>query len=225
MNIVILGPQGSGKGTQAELLAKEFNLEHIDMGKFLREVAKMDTPLGREVYDIQNVTKTLVPARILEEVFTIKLNDISREKGIVFDGFPRNLDQTEYFEKAMKEFGRLVDKVVFVNVSKEESLKRISKRWICEKCKSVWIMGKDVTSENDKCPECQGKLMQRIDDIEEGVKIRLKVFEEETIPVINHFRNKGKIVEVNGAQAVEKVFEDIVGMLEVDYEIKSIQKY
>jgi adenylate kinase len=210
MNLIILGPQGSGKGTQAEMLAKKFDLEHIDMGKFLREVAKIDTPLGREVYDIQNVTKTLVPAKILEEVFTIKLNGISREKGVIFDGFPRNMDQAEYLEKAVKEFGRQIDKVVFVNISKDESLKRISKRWICEKCKSVWIMGKDVKNENDKCPNCQGNIMQRIDDVEEGIKIRLKVFEEETIPVIRHFYDKGKIVEINGAQTIEKVFEDIL---------------
>jgi adenylate kinase len=214
MNLIILGPQGSGKGTQAELLARKFNLEHIDMGKFLREVAKMDTPLGREVYDIQNVTKTLVPARILEEVFTIKLNGIAREKGVVFDGFPRNMDQAEYIEGKVKEFGRQIDKVIFVNISKEESLKRISKRWICEKCKSVWIMGEDVKSDKDECPNCQGKIMQRIDDVEEGIKKRLKVFEEETIPVINHFQKKGKIVEIDGAQTIEKVFADIFKKLD-----------
>lgn len=194
-------------------MAKKFDLEHIDMGKFLREVAKMDTPLGREVYDIQNVTKTLVPARILEEIFTIKLNDIPQEKGVVFDGFPRNMDQAEYFEKAMKEFGRKVDVVVFIKLSKDESLKRISKRWVCKKCKSVWIMGKDVKNAEDKCPSCGENIMQRIDDIEEGVKMRLEVFENETIPVIKHFYSEKKVVEIDGVQTIEKVSDDILEKL------------
>jgi adenylate kinase len=215
MNIVILGPQGSGKGTQAEKLAAKFELEHIDMGKFLREVAKMDTPLGKEVWHIQNVTKTLVPKRVLEEVFTIKLNDIPREKGIVFDGFPRNMDQTEYFEHAMREFGRETDAVVFIRLSKEESLRRISNRWICEKCKSVWIMGKDVKGEEDKCPNCGGKIIQRTDDTPEGIKKRLKVFKEETLPVVAYYKDRDKVIEIDGAQTIEKVFEDILNKIKV----------
>ena len=216
MNLVILGPQGSGKGTQAEKLAQKFELEHIDMGKFLREVAKMDTPLGKEVWDIQNVTKTLVPKRILEEVFTIKLNDIAREKGIVFDGFPRNMDQAEYFETAMREFGRETDAVIFIKLSKEESLRRISNRWICEQCKRVWIMGKDVKSETDKCPDCGGKIVQRADDTPEGIEKRLKVFEEETLPVVAYYEKEDKVREIDGEQTVEKVFEDIVEKLRVE---------
>ena len=212
MNIVVLGPQGSGKGTQAEKLAEKFALEHIDMGKFLREVAKMDTPLGREVYDIQNVTKTLVPSRILEEVFTIKLNSVPREQGIVFDGFPRNRDQAEYFEKAVREFGRKLDKIIYIKLSPEESVKRISKRWICGKCKSVFIMGKDIKSEKDKC-FCGGGLIQRIDDTPEGIKKRLQVFTEETLPVLDYFKGKGLVAEIDGDQSIEKVFEEILSKL------------
>lgn len=213
MNLVILGPQGSGKGTQAEKLAAHFGLEHIDMGKFLREVAKMDTPLGREVWNIQNVTKTLVPKRVLEEVFTIKLNDIPREKGIVFDGFPRNADQAEYFEKSMREFGRQTDAVIYISLSREESMKRISKRRMCEKCKHIWIMGKDIRGEKDKCPDCQGKIIQRVDDTKEGIETRLKVYKEETMPVIEYYKNQDRVIEINGAQTIEKVFEEVVEKL------------
>lgn len=214
MNIVILGPQGSGKGTQAEKLAAKFDLEHIDMGKFLREVAKMDTPLGQEVWRIQNVTKTLVPKRILEEVFTIKLNDLPREKGIVFDGFPRNVDQNDYFETAMRDFGRQMDAVIYIRLAKEESMKRIADRWMCEKCKSIWIMGKDIKSPDDLCPNCGGKLIQRADDTPEGVEKRLQVFEKETLPVVEYYRNKNKLIEIDGAQTIEKVFENILNTLE-----------
>ncbi|MDO9231506.1 MAG: nucleoside monophosphate kinase [bacterium] len=220
MNIVILGPQGSGKGTQAEKLAQKFDLEHIDMGKFLREVAKLDTPLGKEVYNIQNVTKTLVPARILEEVFTIKLNGIAREKGIAFDGFPRNIDQAKYFEKAMKEFGRQTDKVIHIKLSEKESLERISKRRVCEKCKKVFILGKDIQNaclpvgrENEKCDVCEGRIIQRIDDSVEGVKKRLEIFNEETMPVIEYYKKQGKFIEIDGDKEIEKVFEDILEKL------------
>jgi adenylate kinase len=214
MNIVIFGPQGSGKGTQAERLAEKFAAEHIDMGKFLREVAALPTPLGREVWQIQNVTKTLVPARILEEVFTIKLNSLPREKSIVFDGFPRNADQTQYFEKAMSEFGRHTDAAILINLSEEESLKRISKRWICAKCKKVFIMGRDVQSEKEKCDVCGGEIIQRTDDTKEGVAKRLRVFREETLPVVEYYKEQDKLIEINGDQSMEKVFEDILKKLE-----------
>ena len=213
MNIVIFGPQGSGKGTQAEKLAGVFDAEHIDMGKFLREVAAMDTPLGREVWQIQNVTKTLVPARILEEVFTIKLNSLPREKAIVFDGFPRNIDQTQYFEKAMQEFGRKIDAAIYIKLSKEESCKRISKRWICSKCKKVFIMGQDIQNENEKCGVCGDRIIQRTDDTEEGIAKRLEVFEKETTLVIEYYEKQDKLIEINGAQSIEKVFENILEKL------------
>src|SRR3972149_6160061 len=103
MNIVILGQQGSGKGTQASLLAEKFGMEHIDMGKTLREIALSDTPLGREIYEIQNVKKTLVSSRILREILNVKLKSIPLKKGIIFDGAPRTLDQVKYFEDAMLE--------------------------------------------------------------------------------------------------------------------------
>jgi adenylate kinase len=212
MNLVILGPQGSGKGTQAEKLAEKFGLEHIDMGKFLRGVARMDTPLGREVYEIQNVTKTLVPSRILEEVFTIKLNSIPREQGIVFDGFPRNQDQAEYFEKAMREFGRKMDKVIMIKLSPEGSVKRISKRWVCEKCKSVYIMGKDIKSSEEPCC-CGGKIIQRADDTPEGIRKRLQVYEKETLPLVEYYKKKGTLTEINGDQSIEEVFWEILGKI------------
>lgn len=213
MNIVILGPQGSGKGTQAEKLAQKFNLEHIDMGKFLREVAKMDSPLGREVYQIQNVTKTLVPTRILQEVFNVKLAALSREQGIVFDGFPRNIDQAHYFEDTLGEFGRHVDKVFVINLSEKESIERISKRRMCEKCKKSFILGKDIETEKTMCPNCGGKIIQRIDDSVEGIKKRLEIFKTETSLVIDYFREKGKLIEINGDKKIEEVFDEILSKL------------
>jgi len=195
------------------MIARKFNLEHIDMGKTLRAVAKKDTPLGKEIYNIQNITKTLVPSRILREVLSLKLNSIAREQGIIFDGVPRTLDQTEYIEEMMQEVGRHIDKVIFINVSEEESLKRISKRRVCHDCRKVFILGKDI-QEGDKCSKCGGEIFQREDDTSGGIKKRLEIFKTETTPVLEFYRQKGMLVEIDGNQTIEKVFEDIVNILE-----------
>ena len=209
MNIVILGQAGSGKGTQAEILAERFGLEHFDAGKLLRQVAKMGGPLGQEVHEIINVRKELVPSRILKEVIHIRLSDMPREKGIVFDGVPRNLEQAEYFSSVLREFGRKIDKVFFVNIPEGESVRRISSRRVCEACRKVFIMGKDVKEESDPCPSCGGKLSHRIDDTAEGVKKRLDVFEKETMAVIGYYREQGILEEIDGCQSIGKVSENI----------------
>ncbi|MFZ2188556.1 MAG: nucleoside monophosphate kinase [Candidatus Moraniibacteriota bacterium] len=213
MNLVILGPQGSGKDTQAEKLAKHFNLERVNMGNFLREVAKQDTPLGKEIYQYQNVTGTMVPSRILKEVLGIKLNSFFREQSVAFEGVPRTMEQAQYFDEAVRESGRKIDKVIFINLSKEEALKRISKRRVCKSCEKILIMGKDFDSEKEKCPDCGGEIVLRIDDADEVIAKRLKVFQDETIPVIDYYRKQKKLLEVDGAQSVEKVFEDILASL------------
>lgn len=210
MNIVILGQQGSGKGTQAERLAQKFDLEHIDMGKTLREVAIQDTPLGREIYKIQNVTNTLVPNRILRELLHLKLGSIPAKKGIIFDGVPRTLDQADDLEKALLEHGRKIDCVLFISIPEEETIKRISKRRICGNCKTILIMGKDVKNEDDPCTTCGGKISQREDDTAEGIKKRLEVFQQETVPVINYYKKNNILAEISGQQPIEKVFEAVV---------------
>lgn len=205
MNIIILGQAGSGKGTQAEILAKTGNLDHFDTGKLLRQVAKMDGALGKEIHEIINVKKELVPSRILQEIVHLRLADMPREQGIVFDGVPRNLEQANYFAAALQEFGRKIDRVFFINVNEKESIHRISSRRVCEDCKKVLIMGRDVQKEADTCPECNGEIMQRVDDTISGIKKRLQVFAEETMPVINYYKEQSVLVEVDGGQSIESV--------------------
>lgn len=209
MNLIVLGPQGSGKGTQAAFLAKEFDLEHVDMGAYLRRVAEQDTPLGKEVYRIQNVEKGLVPSRILEKVLKIKIGGLPREKGIVFDGVPRKIEQMNYLDKLISETGREISAVVFINISDGSAIKRTSLRRVCKKCGAKLIMGKDVKSENDACPKCGGEIFQREDDTPEGIKKRLEVFQKETLPVIENYRKRNLVLEIDGEGTIEEIREEI----------------
>lgn len=210
MNIIILGPQGSGKGTQAELLAKKLNLDHFDAGRALRRVSALDTPLGREVHEIITVRKELVPSRILEEVLRARLADLPREQGIVFDGVPRNAEQAEYFMEILREFGRKIDKVIFIEISKEESIKRIGKRFSCERCKEPAILKENQSA---ACSKCGGELKQRADDTKEGIEKRLKIYAEKTMPVIEFFEKMNLVAKINGEQTEEEVFSDIARVL------------
>lgn len=214
MNIVILGQQGSGKGTQAALLAEKFDLEHIDMGKTLREIALSDTPLGREIYEIQNVRKTLVSSKILREILNVKLKSIPLKKGIVFDGAPRTLDQVKYLEDAMLEMGRKIDYVFFISIPEQESIKRASRRRLCNNCQAILVMGKIIKKENDRCPKCGGEVSQRKDDTPEGIKKRLEVFKNETMPVLEYYEKEGSLIKIDGMQPVKKVFSDIIKGIE-----------
>ena len=214
MNIVILGQQGSGKGTQAALLAEKFDLEHIDMCKTLREIALSDTPLGREIYEIQNVRKTLVSSKILREILNVKLKSIPLKKGIVFDGAPRTLDQVKYLEDAMLELGRKIDYVLFISIPEQESIERASRRRLCNNCQAILVMGKIIKKENDRCPKCGGEVSQRKDDTPEGIKKRLEVFKNETMPVLEYYEKEGSLIKIDGMQPVKKVFSDIIKGIE-----------
>lgn len=209
MNIIIIGQQGSGKGTQAEMLAQKYNLEHLDVGGTLREISKINSPLGKEVHNVLNVTNGLISDEILFRVLRLKLSSLPREQGVIFDGAPRNLEQAKYLEILFKEFGRKIGQVIFINISETESLRRISSRWMCGKCKAILIMGKDIKKPADKCFKCGGGIRQRKDDTPEGVKKRLAVFKKETLPVVEYFQEKGLLIEVNGENQVEKVFQNI----------------
>lgn len=209
MNVIILGPQGSGKGTQAEILAKKFNLEHIEMGRFLREVAKLTTPLGKEINEIINIQGKLVDDKILKKVLHIKLGDLPREQGIIFDGVPRREDQLRYFEEALQEFGRKIDAVININLSEEESVKRISKRRVC-KNEHVLIMGKDIKDEKERCPICGNEIFQRIDDTPERIKTRLGIYYKDTKVVVDYYKDKGLLIEIDGMPRIEAVNENIL---------------
>jgi len=210
LNIIILGPQGSGKGTQAKFLAHKLGLEHIETGDALRKMKKESTELGKKVAQIIDQGK-LVSSALIMKIIGGKIMTIFRDKGIIFDGVPRSLDQAKLLENILKENGRYITHVFFIQISEKETVNRLSKRYICDKCGKIFIIGKDAINKLEKCPKCGGNIIRRKDDTPEGIRQRLALYQERTFPVVEYYRQKQKLIEINGEQSVEEVFNDILG--------------
>lgn len=212
MNIIIFGPQGSGKGTQADLLAEKYNLAHIETGQIFREIGREDSKLGKKIKDL-NDRKELIPDDVTVEVLRKKLEVVPLDMGIILDSAPRTAGQVEPVEQMLAELARPVGKAIYISLPYEESIARITKRYACTVCYRHFVLGKHIHEIEEPCPTCGGPIMQRADDTLEGVAKRLKTFYEVTIPVIDEYRERGMLIEVDGSQDVEKVFEDIISKL------------
>lgn len=213
MNIIILGPQGSGKGTQALFLSKNLNAIHIDLGKTLRKLAKEESPLGRELHEIIHIKKELVSDDVIEKVLAEEFKRIPLEKGIILDGAPRRIDQVEDVKQAFAISGRKIDKIVFLNVPEEESIDRVSKRYSCPKCHKHFALGENLKNPSDSCPDCNGSVEQRKDDTKEGILKRLSIFKNQTIPVVEYFRKENVLIEVDGTKSKTEVLDEILEKL------------
>lgn len=209
MNLIIFGPQGSGKGTQADLLAEKFNLIHIETGQIFREIAREKTDLGRKIKDL-NERKELIPDEITVEVIKKCLEKISFEEGVILDSAPRTMGQIEPVEKMMHQLARNINKAIYITLPYDESVARITKRYACTVCYRHFVLGKDIQSPDDPCPTCQGPIMQRGDDTPEGVAKRLKDFYAITVPVIEEYRKRDMLIEIDGNKSREEVFEEII---------------
>ena len=192
MNIIMIGMAGSGKGTQAKRIAKEYYLKHISMGDVLREEVKKGGELGQKIKDYQNEGK-LVPLDITLEALKENLG----EKNI-FDGFPRNLEQAEALDEIAP-----IDLVISLKIPDEVAVNRLSKRRQCKKCGAI------TDASQEKCPECGGELYQREDDEEGAIKKRLEVYHEMTEPLMEYYRPRELVEEVDGTKTPDEIFEEI----------------
>jgi len=214
INIIIMGPQGSGKGTQARMLAKKYDLEIFETGAVSRKIAKQDTEIGRKINEIINVKGDIVPWDFMKkEILGQKLSELNRNKGIIFDGTPRIMEEAEFWDERLKEVNRDINYVFYVDISKEESIKRISSRKLCRKNAHPLIVGKDVKEEDTKCPICGSEVYRREDDTPEKVLNRLEWSEKLLSPVIEYYKSKNMLTEINGEQSVEEVFGEIVSYI------------
>lgn len=211
--IVLLGPQGSGKGTQAKLLAKKRHLTHLEVGGLLRAEAKKATPLGRRIQKVVNEQGKLFPFRPTMALARAAVRRIPGRRGILFDGTPRRMEEVRFWERELPKLGRALTHFLFLNVSRQESIRRLARRRICSVCGSLWIKGVDVPSTHTPCPRCGGKLFFREDDRRDAVRKRLSWTQRKTRPVIHYYRRKGILHEINGEQPIAAVHRDILRAL------------
>lgn len=212
MNLIIFGPQGSGKGTQAERLSEKYNLKHIETGQIFREIAKEETPIGKIILDIYE-KKEMIPDDVTVDILRDNLDKVPTDVGLILDSAPRTMGQIEPVEKMLADLGRKLDKAIYISLPYEESILRISKRYMCSVCRRHFVLGKDILSTDDPCQTCGGPITRRSDDTPEGIAKRLDTFYEVTVPVIEHYRKKGMLIEVDGNQGMEDVFAEIVAKL------------
>lgn len=207
--IVLIGPPGSGKSTQADFLVREMNAAHVDMGLALRKTAELDTPLGRRIADIMNTRMGLVSDDVVEEVLAGALASVSPNQNVVLDGAPRRKSQIALVEEVLEKYRRSVDAVLSIVLSEEESVRRIASRRMCPLCNRSFIAGKDFELGVEICPSCGTSLERRKDDTESGVRKRFAVFFEDTLPVIEYYRNANRLIEINGLQDPASISAEI----------------
>lgn len=212
MNLIILGAPGSGKGTQAQLLAKKMGLFHLEMGDICRDLAAQKNPLGKEVASFINQGE-LVPDRIIVKILRGFLNQKNLKKGILFDGFPRKLAQAKILEDELKKWQSQIEKVILLKISYQESLRRLSARRVCPHCDRNYNLITMPPKKSGVCDQCGVSLIVRADESKEAIKQRLALYQKETLPVTEYYRGKGILLEVDGERPVEVIYKDIVKRL------------
>jgi adenylate kinase len=204
MNIVILGPQGSGKGTQAKLLSKKLELKRIEAGALVRKEAEKD----KEIWETINVKGKLIPA---EKIFGLIKREVGVGgkiiKNVLFDGYPRSLKQYKYFKNWFDETGSKLNFVILLMISEDETIKRLSARRSCPDCGTVYNLLTNPP-QGESC-NCGGTLVHREDDMPEAIKKRLIEYKEKTEPIVEEFRKEGLLLEIDGERPIDVIFDDI----------------
>lgn len=200
MGIVFLGPPGSGKGTQAESLAKEFGLKLIVMGDMLRKEIKTESMLGKKVKSY--VEKgALVPDELVIELLK---NHLINNGSFILDGFPRTIRQAELLDKTVK-----IDKVVYFKCPSETILERLSSRRICPECNKVYNLLTNKPKDDEICDDCKAKLLQRKDDEKSVIQKRIEVYNKETLPVVGFYQKKSIIEEIDANNNIKEIYSKL----------------
>ncbi|MDD5098541.1 MAG: nucleoside monophosphate kinase [Candidatus Pacebacteria bacterium] len=216
--IIILGKSGSGKGTQINFLKERFGFDFIGSGELLRERKKQKDFTGKKISQVIDFGG-IIHTPVVFELWMQELENMKKKepKGIIFDGSPRKIRETYLLDEALEWFEWNSDiKVLLIDISDDEAVKRTKIRKICPACGYILLPGKDSV-DMEECPECHEKLITRPEDSEEKTRKRLDWFKTEVGPVIEHYRGKNMLTAINGEQSVENVFKDILKELGDDY--------
>ncbi len=212
MNIVLLGAPGAGKGTQAARMVEEFSLPHISTGDIFRKAVADGTPLGLEAKRYMDAGE-LVPDEVTIGIVKERLTQPDCEAGFILDGFPRTVPQADALGAALASMGRALDAVVLVDVPSSALVARLTSRRQCRACGRIYNVMGDMPDAEGVCDSCGGEVYQRADDSVETVTNRLTVYEANTRPLIEYYRDKGLLRAVDGDRDVDDVYADIASLL------------
>lgn len=212
MRVVFLGAPGVGKGTQADRIAAQFQAAKISTGDLLREGVRNKTPLGLEAKSYMDQGK-LVPDAVVIGLVRDKLSGPGCAKGFVLDGFPRTVPQADELGSVLASKKLALDRVVNFQVSREDIIKRLSGRRSCPKCQATFHVDFAPPKKTGACDRCGESLVQRSDDQREAIETRLKVYEEQTAPLVRYYKRRQLLSQLDGSGAVDSVFQKLVQVL------------
>ena len=208
MQVVIFGPPGAGKGTQAAFIAKEQNIPHISTGDILRENVKKGTALGLKAKSYMDKGE-LVPDDLLIGLVRARLDEPDARKGFLLDGYPRTIPQAKALDGILDDLNRRLDAVVNIDVGPAELVRRLSGRRICRNCGASYHLAFNPPKADGICDACGGDLYQRADDREEAIRNRLAVYQKQTQPVLDYYKKKGVLIDIDGTGGIEEIAADI----------------
>lgn len=212
MRLILLGAPGAGKGTQAEMLMKYYKIPTISTGNIFREHISNKTDLGQQATKYMDAG-LLVPDELVIELVKDRITRDDCKNGMIFDGFPRTIPQAEALDKMLNDLGISIDYVINVDVPDKHIIERMSGRRVCSKCGASYHIIYKKEKLEGSCDECESILIQRVDDKEETVKNRLKVYHDQTQPLIEYYDNQNKVLYIDGTEDVMKVHDSIMKLL------------
>lgn len=212
MRIVLLGPPGAGKGTQAALLARRDGLAHVATGDLFRAHQGRGTELGQQAKSYMD-RGALVPDGVTTRMVLERFEEPGAQNGFVLDGFPRTIPQAEALDAALADAGQAIDRALLIEVESEELGRRLAGRWICRGCQTLYHERSAPPAKAGICDACGGELYQRGDDKPEVVSVRLETYEKETGPLAGYYERRGKLARIDGGGAVEAVAKQITSSI------------
>jgi adenylate kinase len=206
--LILLGPPGSGKGTQAQIVAKRFGWLHVSTGDMLRAAVAAGSALGEKAKSYMD-RGALVPDELVVAMLIERIEQPDAQAGFVLDGYPRNLAQARALDEALATAGKAIDLAVHIDVPDDELVRRLGGRWLCRSCGAIYQEASNPPKTAGRCDNCGGELYQREDDRPETVRNRLEQ-QKPPADLLDHYRENRRLVEIDGLQAVERVTDDLV---------------
>jgi adenylate kinase len=212
MRIILFGPPGSGKGTQAKLLAEKFHIPHISTGDLLREAVTKQSTIGLKAKGYLDAGALVPDDMMIGLIREVVTGGVAKD-GFILDGFPRTIPQAEALDRLFLGIGIYLDAVISLRVEHDEVIRRLTDRRVCRSCGRIFNSAQILMDNPEKCPNCGGELFQRTDDTHATAKKRLEVYLRDTKPIKDYYRRTGRFSQIDGMRDISNVYEEVVALL------------